>query len=77
MYFDDSADNNLAAIRRLVWGKFVNNGQTCVAPDYILCSRKVQASLLKQLPQVIEEFYSNDVKNHDDYGRIININHFK
>ncbi|XP_053207712.1 aldehyde dehydrogenase, dimeric NADP-preferring-like [Panonychus citri] len=77
LYFDDSADNNLAAIRRLVWGKFVNNGQTCVAPDYILCSRKVQASLLKQLPQVIEEFYSNDVKNHDDYGRIININHFK
>ncbi|XP_015785288.1 aldehyde dehydrogenase, dimeric NADP-preferring [Tetranychus urticae] len=77
LYYDDSADENPAAIMRLVWGKYVNNGQTCVAPDYVLCSKKVQNSLIKQLPQVIEEFYSDDPKTHKDYGRIININHFK
>lgn len=77
LYFDDSADDSPAAVKRLVWGKYVNNGQTCVAPDYVLCSRKVQNSLIKQLPLAIKEFYSDDPKTHKDYGRIININHFK
>lgn len=43
MYVDDTSDIDVAA-RRIMWGKFVNNGQTCIAPDYVMCSDKVKVS---------------------------------
>jgi len=72
---DRSADLKLAA-RRIVWGKFLNCGQTCVAPDYILCDKTVQdefASLLKN--EIRRQFGSEPLKN-PDYGKIISRRHF-
>lgn len=64
-----------AAARRILWGKFFNGGQTCVAPDYLICTEKVQKEFLETAKRVIEEFYGNDPKKSPDLCRIININH--
>lgn len=73
---DDTFDLKLAA-ERIVWGKFLNNGQTCIAPDYILVKDKVREELIKYLKESLLAFYSNDIKNNPDYGRIINEKHTK
>lgn len=72
------ADGNFAAIaRRLVHGKFMNAGQTCVAPDYVLAvGPTAAAELEKQLPKAIAAFYGKDPSGSKDYGRIINASHF-
>lgn len=72
------ADGNFAAIaRRLAHGKFMNAGQTCVAPDYILAvGATAAAELEKQLPKAIAAFYGKDPSGSKDYGRIINASHF-
>jgi aldehyde dehydrogenase (NAD+) len=72
---DDTANVHLAA-KKIVWGKFLNVGQTCIAPDYILVHAKEKFNLVKQLKIEIEKAYSNDIENSQDYGRIINKNHF-
>lgn len=61
--------------RRIVWGKFMNAGQTCVAPDYVLVDRKVQDRLVSELKTTLEEFYGKDAKASDSYARIVNTNH--
>ncbi len=72
---DDSAKIQLAA-KRIVFGKYLNCGQTCVAPDYILCDRKVKDQLVKELKkQIVQQFGSEPLKNKD-YGKIINEKHF-
>lgn len=73
----DSGVNMDAVTRRLVWGKFCNAGQTCIAPDYIMCSADVQEELISKLKEVIPEFYTKDPKSSDSYGRIINQRHFQ
>ena len=74
VFFHDSiADVELAA-KRLVWGKFLNAGQTCVAPDYVLCSPEVQAKLATVIPKVLADFYGPDVQKSSDYSRIVNGN---
>lgn len=65
------------AARRIVWGKFLNAGQTCVAPDYLLVNRQIKEALLAQLQQVISEFYGPDPRDCSDYARIINEPHFR
>jgi aldehyde dehydrogenase (NAD+) len=72
---DASANLDVAA-RRLVWGKFVNAGQTCVAPDYVLVDRKVEDPLLARMREAIHEFYGPDPRSSADYGRIVNERHF-
>lgn len=68
---------NLAvAARRIVWGKFLNAGQTCVAPDYLLVERPVKEKLLPLLKAEIQNLYGDALKN-PDYPRIINEHHFK
>ena len=62
--------------RRLAYGKFVNAGQTCVAPDYILVHGDVELPLLDRLSAMVEEFYGKDPKASPDYGRIVNDQHF-
>lgn len=71
-------DGNFAAIaRRIAHGKFMNAGQTCVAPDYVLAVGEHAAQELeKHLPQVIASFYGKDPSSSRDYGRIINSGHF-
>ena len=52
---DDAAIDVTA--RRLVWGKCINSGQTCIAPDYIICSRDKQAILVERCKEAVREFY--------------------
>ncbi|KAK3727513.1 hypothetical protein QZH41_018380, partial [Actinostola sp. cb2023] len=74
-YVDDECDLATVA-NRIAWGKFSNSGQTCVAPDYVLCSPGIQAKLIKHLKETIYEFYGEDPRDSADYGRIINDRHF-
>lgn len=62
--------------RRIVWGKFMNAGQTCVAPDYLLVDRKIKKDLLEQIKKCIREFYGENPEKSPDYARIINQKHF-
>lgn len=72
---DASADIKLAA-KRIVFGKFLNCGQTCVAPDYILCHASVKERLIAELKkQITAQFGAEPLKN-PDYGKIINRKHF-
>src|SRR5690606_33363355 len=71
------SDGDLRVIaRRLAFGKFLNAGQTCVAPDYLLVTRPNVEPLLRHLREVLVEFYGADVADSSDYGRIINQAHF-
>ncbi|SEE11084.1 aldehyde dehydrogenase (NAD+) [Arthrobacter alpinus] len=71
VYIDDSVDM-ITAARRIVWGKFMNAGQTCVAPDYVLGTDSALAKLAKELPEAIEELYGADPSHSLAYGRMIN-----
>lgn len=64
------------AARRIAWGKFLNAGQTCVAPDFVLVHRSVRAPFVMALQAAIEKFYGPDPSSSPDYGRIINHKHF-
>ncbi len=72
---DSSADIPLAA-RRIVFGKFLNCGQTCVAPDYILCDRSVKDALVAALRKEIQRQYGKEPLKNPDYGRIVSRKHF-
>ncbi|WP_128894109.1 aldehyde dehydrogenase [Longirhabdus pacifica] len=66
-------DANLeVATRRIAWGKFVNAGQTCVAPDYIYVHSAVQEQFKTELIQRLKEFYGENTEQSQDYGRIVN-----
>jgi aldehyde dehydrogenase (NAD+) len=69
--------NISVAARRIVWGKFVNAGQTCIAPDYVLVERAAHDDLVAALVTSIREFYGPDPKANVDYGRIISDSHFR
>ena len=73
---DETADIPLAA-RRIVFGKFLNCGQTCVAPDYILCHSSVRDALVAELDRQIEKQYGKNPLENPDYGKIINEKHFR
>ncbi len=76
---DESADLNDAA-GKLIWGKFVNCGQTCIAPDYILVHESQKERLIMELKVFLKKFYDPDFKGIDkspDYARIIGLKHFK
>ncbi len=71
------ADANLTtAAKRIVLGKFINVGQTCIAPDYILVQRSVKDELIRKLKSSIEKFYTTDASVSYDYGKIINEKRF-
>lgn len=72
----EDADITVAA-KRIVLGKFLNAGQTCIAPDYILVQENVKDKLLHELKDVIERFYTNDADKSADFGKIINDKRFK
>lgn len=73
---DESADLKLAA-KRIVFGKFLNCGQTCVAPDHILCAQSVKDALVTELCEQIRQQYGEHPLENADYGRIINQKHFE
>ncbi len=70
-----SADIAVSA-RRIAWGKCINAGQTCVAPDYVLVDESVADQFIEQLGVAITEFYGEHVSDSPDYGRIVSARHF-
>ena len=69
------ADVEIAA-RRIAWGKFLNVGQTCIAPDYALVAAPVFDQFVDHLAGMIREFYGDDPSASPDYGRIVDDRHF-
>jgi acyl-CoA reductase-like NAD-dependent aldehyde dehydrogenase len=61
--------------RRIVWGKFMNAGQTCVAPDHVWVHQRIAPALLEAMKRTLVEFYGSSPKDSPDYGRIINAPH--
>lgn len=73
---DETADLKMAA-RRIVWGKFLNAGQTCVAPDYVLVQHSVKKKFLHYIEKQIQKMYGMDPLENEEYSSIINMRHFK
>ncbi len=71
---DRTADIAVAA-RRIAWGRFLNAGQTCVAPDYVLVDSSVHDRFIDCLVSAIHEFYGDDPRSSTSYGRIVNDTH--
>ncbi len=65
------------AARKIVYGKFINAGQTCIAPDYVLVHEQVRDELILEIGHYIRKFYKDDPKTSPDYSRIINEKEFK
>ena len=72
---DETADIPLAA-KRIVFGKFLNAGQTCVAPDYVLVQESVKDQLVQHLQQAVENTLGPDPLSNPEYGKIINDKHY-
>jgi len=75
-YFDDSGDLEIK-VKRLLWGKFNNSGQICVAPDYILCSKATEEKLIPVMKKVLREFYGEKAEESKDYCRIVSSRHLE
>ena len=72
---DASANIKLAA-KRIVWGKYLNCGQTCVAPDYILCEKTIKDEFVAEVVKQIRQQFGRKPLENKDYGKIINEKHF-
>lgn len=72
---DKKANLKLAA-KRIVFGKYLNCGQTCVAPDYIYCHKDIREALLTEIIRQIKKQYSEEPLTNEEYGKIINEKHF-
>ncbi len=72
----DKDANIKVSARRITFGKFLNAGQTCIAPDYLFVHKDIKDVFVKEMINSIKEFYSEESINSKDYGRIINQTHF-
>ncbi|XP_039758918.1 aldehyde dehydrogenase, dimeric NADP-preferring isoform X3 [Pararge aegeria] len=75
VYIDNTADMEVTA-KRVLWGKFINAGQTCIAPDYVLCTKEVQDKFVEYSKKILKEWYGEDPQKSPDLCRIINSRHF-
>ncbi|KAJ7308814.1 hypothetical protein JRQ81_008082 [Phrynocephalus forsythii] len=75
-YVDKDCDLDVAC-HRIAWGKFVNAGQTCIAPDYLLCEPSLQNKIVEHLKKALKEFYGEDPKKSPDFERIVSKRHFQ
>ncbi|XP_075611672.1 aldehyde dehydrogenase family 3 member B1-like isoform X2 [Balearica regulorum gibbericeps] len=75
-YVSDTCDVQNVA-RRVAWGRFFNAGQTCVAPDYVLCSVEMREKLLPALREAIAEFYGSNPRESPDFARIVGDKQFR
>ncbi|MDZ8184494.1 MAG: aldehyde dehydrogenase family protein [Nostoc sp. ChiSLP02] len=62
--------------RRITWGKFINGGQTCIAPDYLVVDKKIKKDLIDEIKKCIKEFYGDNPADSPDFARIISQKHF-
>lgn len=72
---DKTADIKLAG-KRIVWGKGINAGQTCVAPDYLLVHKDVKNELIEEMKKNIDDFFESSLDEKSDYPKIVNKKHF-
>ncbi len=72
---DETASIKTAA-RRIAWGKYVNNGQVCIAPDYVFVHENKKDEFLKAVDEAIKTFYLEDAEKETSYARIVNNRHF-
>ncbi|XP_017795856.1 PREDICTED: aldehyde dehydrogenase, dimeric NADP-preferring isoform X1 [Habropoda laboriosa] len=75
VYIDNTADLDVT-VKRVLWGKCINVGQTCIAPDYILCTPEIQNKFIKIAERVLKEWYGDNPKESPDLSRIINETHY-
>lgn len=75
-YVSDTCDVTNVA-RRVVWGRFFNAGQTCIAPDYLLCTLEMQEKLMPALREAITEFFGPNPRESPDFGRIVSDKQFQ
>lgn len=73
---DSDVDLKYAA-KRITWGKYLNAGQTCIAPDYLLVDRRIKSELLTEIQKCVKEFYGDDPAQSPDYARLISRRHFE
>ena len=73
---EESSKIELTA-KRIVWGKFFNCGQTCIAPDYILVNYKIKDRLIDALKKAIKDAFGENPLESESYGRLVNKNHFE
>lgn len=73
----DSTVNIEMATKRIIWGKLMNLGQTCIAPDYVLCSKEVQGQIIESTRFLLKEFYGDNIQQSPDLCRIINQQNFQ
>jgi aldehyde dehydrogenase (NAD(P)+) len=75
VYLDDSVDM-MKATRRILWGKCFNAGQTCISPDYLLCSKETEEKFLACARQIVTQFYGEDVKVTPHLSKILTERHY-
>ncbi|MBY9077100.1 aldehyde dehydrogenase [Paenibacillus sp. HN-1] len=72
----DKTANIEVAAKRIIWGKMMNAGQTCIAPDYVLAHEDIRAELIEKMKTALTSFYGPDARQSGDYGRIVNERQF-
>ena len=65
------------AAKRIAWSKFINNGQICIAPDYVVVHKSIKEKFKNAVISKIKEFYKDDISKSSSYCRIVNEKHFK
>lgn len=73
----DETANIHKAVKNLVWGKYLNTGQTCIAPDYVLVHHSIKEAFIQAFVRTVRDYYSENPSTSNSFGRIINSNHFK
>nr|QYV43142.1 FALDH2 [Colaphellus bowringi] len=76
VYIDSTADLDLTAAR-IMFGRLANAGQSCIAPDYVLCTKEIEAKFIEACKRCIKKWYGDNIKANVDYGRIVNRHHFQ
>ena len=76
VWLDDTVNMDYA-VRRILWGKVINLGQTCIAPDYLLCNKATEARFLALAKQVLKEWFGDKPEEAPELGRMVNQRHFE
>ncbi|XP_071482733.1 LOW QUALITY PROTEIN: aldehyde dehydrogenase, dimeric NADP-preferring-like [Diadema antillarum] len=76
VYIDENCNVDIA-VRRTVSAKFYNAGQTCIAPDYIICRRDMTEKVVASIKRALKQFFGEDPKQSGDFGRIVSLRHMK
>lgn len=76
VYIDNTVDIEMTT-KRILWGKLMNLGQTCIAPDYILCNKEIQGQVIEAAKKILLEFYGDNAMESPDLCRIVNNANFQ